>query len=212
MTDQNYTHISFLLDRSGSMESIKEATIAGFNAFLKEQKEVAGKCTITLAQFNHNYQRLIFMQALAEARPLTGETYAPSGTTALLDGIGKLINETGGELEELPDEQRPGKVVFVILTDGLENSSREFSMEQISSMIDLQTQAYNWKFVFLGANQDAIATADKINIPSASAMTFQANSRQANAAMFSTSEAVKAYRINQDDDPKFSEEDRKKQS
>lgn len=207
----DYTDISIVLDRSGSMESIRRDTIGSYNAFLNDQKTVSGEATITLAQFNDAYEVVHHAIPLADAPDLTLQNYVPSGSTALLDAIGRTIDETGGRLAAMPEADRPENVVFVILTDGEENSSRHYSPERINDMIRHQSEVYRWQFVFLGANQDAIMTAGRLGIGAAQAMTFAASPAGAQAALGSVSKHLKAKRMRQVDFMAFGPEDRQQQ-
>ena len=175
------TEIAFILDRSGSMESMTNAAIAGFNEFLKAQQATVdddGKpipATFTLILFDHECLAVHNRQDIQTALPLTLETYVPRGNTALLDAIGRTIDHIGNELAATPEADRPAKVIIAILTDGEENASRIFSMEVINQRITHQTEKYQWEFMFLGANQDAIATAARMGIHARHAATFAAN-------------------------------------
>lgn len=174
MTRIDLTDISFVLDRSGSMQSIKQATIESFNGFLTSQKSGAGEARLTLVQFDDQYEVLYQAVPIQHAAALTDQTYQPRACTALLDAMGRTILETGKRLRKLPEHQRPGTVLFVTLTDGFENASRKFSLPQLNRLIRQQQEVYSWQFVFLGANQDAIATAAQMGIGAAQAMTFAA--------------------------------------
>lgn len=207
----DYTDISIVLDRSGSMQIIRYDTIGSFNAFLKDQKTVSSEATITLAQFNDLYEAVYQAIPLAEAPELTMQTYVPSGSTALLDAIGRTIDETGQRLAALPEADRPESVIFVILTDGEENASRHYLPERINDMIRHQSDVYRWQFVFLGANQDAIMTASRLGIGSAQAMTFAASPAGAQAAMGAVSKHLKSKRMKISEDIAFDAEDRQQQ-
>jgi hypothetical protein len=208
----NYTDISIVLDRSGSMQSIRRDTIGGFNAFLQEQRAVPGAAAITLVQFDDQYEPVYQAMRLSDAPELTEETFVPRGSTALLDAIGRTINETGRRLAALPEPERPGKVVFVILTDGEENASREFDIQRINELIRQQREVYKWQFVFLGANQDAIASASRIGIQAGHALTYAANQAGAPAAMAAVSRNLASYRLEEAADLAFSEADREEQA
>lgn len=208
---ENYTDINIVLDRSGSMEAVKSDTIGGFNSFLSEQKAVEGEATITLVQFDDVYEEVYKAVPIAEAKPLDTETFVPRGWTALLDAIGRTIIDTGKRLASIKEEERPENVIFVILTDGLENASREFDRQRISEMISHQRDVYNWEFVFLGANQDAIATAGDMGITQANALTYAANPAGTQAAFGSVAKNVAAYRMKVAASPAFSAEDREVQ-
>lgn len=173
---QGYTDIILVLDRSGSMQQVRDDTIGGFNSFLADQQKVGGEATITLVQFNDVIEVLYSAMPIANAKPLTRETFVPSSVTALLDAIGFTITEAGKRLEALSESQRPEKVIFVVLTDGLENSSSKFDAHQVNDLITHQRDVYKWEFLFLGANQDAITTASQMGIQGAHAMTYAANS------------------------------------
>ncbi|MEO7724835.1 MAG: hypothetical protein ABIU29_09150 [Chthoniobacterales bacterium] len=168
----NYAEIAFVLDRSGSMDSCRDAAIEGFNCFLKEQQQVEGLAKLTLVLFDDEY--LVPAQALpvAEVIPLDDETYVPRGSTALLDAIGRTIDEMGVRLAALPEADRPAQVIVATLTDGAENSSQNYTWHQLAGVIRRQTEQYRWTFLFLGANQDAIATAAQMNIAAANAANY----------------------------------------
>ncbi|MBI1338340.1 MAG: VWA domain-containing protein [Phycisphaera sp.] len=189
MTDSNFTHIAFLLDRTGSMDAIRSDAIGGFNTFVDDQKKAPapgsgapgsgapGKCSFTLVQFDsENPQEVIHDMAPIDHVPqLTEKTYVPRAATPLLDAMGHLIVNTGQRLANLPEHERPSRVIFVTLTDGQENASQEYDRRKIFEMIKHQREQYNWQFVFLAANQDAIATAEDIGIQQGKAMTFAAS-------------------------------------
>ena len=207
----DYTDISIVLDRSGSMDSIRQDAIGSFNTFLRDQKTVPSEATITLVQFDDQYEVVYGAIALHEAPELTLQTYVPRGSTALLDAIGRTIDETGHRLAAMPEADRPENVIIVILTDGEENSSRRYPPERINEMIHHQREVYSWQFVFLGANQDAIMTASRLGIASAQALTFAASPVGAQAAMASVSKHLKARRMNLAESIAFDDEDRQQQ-
>jgi hypothetical protein len=155
------TDVVVVLDRSGSMGACKEMAESGLNHFISRQKELPGESLFTLVQFNHTYEFVhqgTPMQHVGEFHMVT------EGTTALLDAVGRAIVETGQRLAAMDEADRPGLVAFVIITDGQENMSREYSKQQIKEMIEHQHGVYNWQFTFLGANQDAFAEAGAIGI------------------------------------------------
>ena len=208
---EGYTDIGIVLDRSGSMESVKSDTIGGFNTFLADQKQAPGDATITLAQFDNVYEVVYSAIPVKEAKPLDNSTFVPRGATALLDAIGRTIHDMGKRLEAIPEGQRPEKVVFVILTDGFENASREFSAEKINELITHQRDVYKWEFVFLGANQDAIATASKLGVSLPNSLTYAANAAGTQQAFTSVSRNVVSYRANLTKSLGFTDEDRERQ-
>lgn len=169
------TEIAFILDRSGSMESQLEAAIAGFNNFLREQKETPGDARFTLVLFDDRYETPCRSIPIREVVDLDTTTFVPRGSTALLDAIGRTIDELGAQLAAMREDDRPGQVIVAILTDGLENASRNFTHREISDRIAHQREVYKWQFFFLGANQDAIATASAMNIDAHAAMLYSAD-------------------------------------
>ena len=183
MPNRDLCDITVVLDRSGSMAAVAADTIGGMNRFLDDQRKAPGAAQLTLVQFDNEYEPVYRAVPIAAVPPLTGETFVPRGTTALLDAAGRAIAETGARLAATPEPERPGKVVFVIVTDGLENASREYTRERLMGMITHQRDAYSWQFVFLGANQDAIASAAAIGIQGTHSMTY-AHTAAGTAAAF----------------------------
>ena len=181
------SEIAFILDRSGSMQPLVEPAISGFNRFLAEQQAAPGLARLTLVLFDDEYLVPVESIPVAEVVPLDTTTYVPRASTALLDAIGRTIDELGARLTALPEESRPGKVIVAILTDGLENASRHFTWRDVSARIRHQSEVYKWQFLFLGANQDAIATAAQLSIGANDAATFVADGagHQAGTAAFS---------------------------
>ena len=204
----DYTDISIVLDRSGSMASVRDDTIGGYNTFLSEQKAILGPCTLTLVQFDTEYECIYKAVPVQSVTPLDTQTFIPRGGTALLDAIGRTVLETGARLSAMPENDRPGKVLFVILTDGEENSSHEFTIDRIHDMIKHQREVYKWQFVFLGANQDAIATGTSMGVQPDSSLTYAA-SPMGTAALFDSLAAnTRNYRTGQTQDASFSQADR----
>jgi uncharacterized protein YegL len=151
---------------------MREEAKNGFNDFLKKQKEVPGEANLTLVLFDHEYIVMHDGKPLQSVEELTDKTYVPRGTTALWDAIGRAVTTVGERLDKTPEHEKAEKVIVVILTDGYENASQEYNGERIRGMIDLQRKTYAWDFVFLAANQDAVATAKAMHIPKAAAMNF----------------------------------------
>jgi uncharacterized protein YegL len=150
-----------VVDRSGSMESIKSDAEGGINSFIDQQKQEPGEALLTLVQFDTEYE---FVHSGVPVKQIPAFTLVPRGSTALLDAVGRAINETGARLAAMAESQRPALVVFVIVTDGAENSSREFTRDQIRTMVEHQQSAYKWQFTFLAANQDAFAAGGSMGI------------------------------------------------
>lgn len=158
------TELAFILDRSGSMGTIRVAAIEGFNTFLRNQKEAKDESALTLVLFDTKVEAPIRSITIADIAELTEETYEPSGNTALLDAIGLTIDKLGEKFAALPVSEQPEHVTIAILTDGEENSSKRYTWEQVADRISHQTEKYGWEFLFLGAGSDAIATASRMNI------------------------------------------------
>jgi hypothetical protein len=175
MTKPNFTSINIVLDRSGSMKKLSADTIGGFNTFLADQKKVKGEAALTLATFSSDYTLVHDFAPLKSITDLTVEKYQPSGYTALLDAIGRTINTTGTKLAAMKEEDRPSQIIFVIITDGEENFSREFTREKVFEMISHQRDKYKWEFLFIGANQDAIQEAAKIGISVGNSLNYVAD-------------------------------------
>lgn len=192
--NKHYTEIAFVLDRSGSMESCQEAAIDGFNRFLAEQQQTEGLARLTLVLFDHEYLVPVRSIPVQEVVPLTNETYVPRGMTALLDAIGQTIDELGTSLAAMPEKQRPGQVIVAILTDGFENASQHRTWADVAAAIRHQTDAYKWTFLFLGANQDAIATAAQLNIHASNSATYVADAAGARASQRAFSRRASALR------------------
>lgn len=191
MTDPDHRHISIILDRSGSMERVKEDTEGGLRAFLREQHEVQARTTVSLYQFDDRYEVVYENKPLADVPDFT---LHPRGTTALLDAIGRTITRLGDDLADLDEARRPGEVVVVILTDGLENASSDFSRSRIREMITHQQEKYRWVFVFLGADQDAFAAAGGMGIGPGNALNY--TSRNTRESFRSASSMLRRARAN----------------
>ena len=170
--NKNLTEIAFILDRSGSMAPVTEAAITGFNVFLRDQQKTEGQARLTLVLFDNEYLVPLDCIPVQEAVALDTTTYVPRGSTALLDAIGTTIDRIGARIAAMPEPDRPGQVIVAILTDGYENSSEKFTWKDISHKILEQTNTYKWQFLFLGANQDAIATAANLSIAAENASTY----------------------------------------
>jgi uncharacterized protein YegL len=183
----------FLIDRSGSMISIKEDMEGGIKEFLKKQKEIEGDCTITVAEFDTEFSIVHRKSLLREVEQIT---INPRGGTALIDSMVKLIDQVGKDLAILKESQRPEKVLFITVTDGEENSSHEFKNEDLKKRLEIQENQYKWQFVYLGANQDAFSVAQNIGISNfqGKGSNFKTNSKAMFNAYASLSSATARYR------------------
>jgi uncharacterized protein YegL len=201
--------VTLIVDRSGSMLDCQIEAENGINHFVEKQKLLPGDCNFTLVQFDDEYE--VVHQNL-NVKDVPVYKLIPRGMTALLDAVGRTINDIGTRLDKLNDEDKPGVVICVIVTDGQENSSHEFTKPQIKEMITRQKDTYQWQFIFLGANQDAFAEAAAMGIPKANSANYNtANSYAAyNAVNNNVSNIRCASLQNKAVDACFSDEDRNK--
>ena len=188
------TELVFILDRSGSMGGLESDTIGGFNSMLQKQQAQPGDCRITTILFDHEYEILHDRIDIKAVTNITEREYYVRGNTALLDAIGKTINKIGGVQKNTGEEYRAEKVLFVITTDGMENSSREFTYDTIKSMIERQKTKYNWEFIFLGANIDAVETAGRFGIAGNRAQNFHNDSEGVALNFAVVAETISAFR------------------
>lgn len=192
MTNPNKTDITLILDRSGSMASCLTDTVGGFNTFVEDQRKDPEECFLTLVQFDDKYQVDYKGMPISDVPPLiAGENYQPRGMTALMDAVGKTINTVGERLAKMPEEQRPGKVLFVIQTDGMENASKEFQPDRVKSMIEHQKKEFQWEFMFLGADLTSVAQAGAMGISRDMSMAYNGD---VDGAMRGMSVAASSYK------------------
>lgn len=190
---ENYSDIIAIIDRSGSMQSMQLEAIGAFNAFLEQQKALPDAAMLSLILFDHEYEAVYLSRALHDSPPLDESSYQPRGTTALLDAIGRSIDDISSRHEKLSSSEQPAQVIVCILTDGLENASQDYTQERIASMIR-QKQAAKWEFVFLAANQDAFQTGARLNIAAANTFNYQATEAGTQAAFAKMSDSVRSIR------------------
>ena len=169
------TELVFILDKSGSMAGLEGDTIGGFNAMLKKQQEETGEAVVTTVLFDDHYELLHDRINIKGIRPITDKEYYVGGSTALLDAIGKTIHKIGTVQKHTSEDLRADKVMFVITTDGMENASHRYSSEKIKQMVEHQKEKYGWEFIFLGANIDAVETAERFGIQRDRAVNFNAD-------------------------------------
>ena len=180
--NNDYTHISMVIDRSGSMSSCWNDVQGGYAEIVKTNKETPGKATFTVAAFDTEYDILEDFTPIAEVKDSLD--VHPRGGTALLDAIGKTINSVGKKLAALVESERPAKVLFIVQTDGEENSSREFTPQAIKALIEEHNTKYNWQFQFVGASQQSVTEAKAWGFSTANSSTYNvANSKAAFATL-----------------------------
>lgn len=182
--DTNYVDFTFVLDASGSMSNIVELVQSGFNKMVTEQKQVPGKMRVTMAQFDTSwtnefrYKHIYNNTDIHDVKPLE---FSPGGGTPLYDAVARAIDETGARLRNMPEHERPHKVMFVIMTDGGENASKEYDRHRggaakLMEKVRHQEEQYGWTFVFIGADQDAFKAATDVGFKAGNAMNFAKNS------------------------------------
>lgn len=179
MTDNTKTLIAALLDRSGSMGSIATDMRGGFDSYIAKEREQAGTTLVTLAQFDDRYEVVYTDRPVQTVPSLTLE---PRGMTALLDSIGRFITEVGVGLAALPEDQRPGDVTVLVMTDGHENASAEWTGEAVRALIAQQETVYGWDFVFLGANMDAVEVGVNLGFAPGKSLTYDADAEAVGGA------------------------------
>jgi hypothetical protein len=189
MSNPDRTLLVFLLDRSGSMQSIKSDVEGGFAAFIDEQRQAPGDCAATLAQFDTHYELVYRGLPINEVPTLNLQ---PRGGTALLDSMGKLITDTAAQLDATPEGERPGTVIVAIMTDGLENSSAEWTHPAIKSLVEQKTNHDGWEFLYMGADQDAIEVGARLGVQRDKSVTY--GKGKARDVMAATSANISRHR------------------
>lgn len=188
--------IVFVLDMTGSMHPIRQETVVGCNNFIEQQKTGPGEARFTLVVFNSNEHKTIHDGIpIMDIRPIDESIYRPDGMTPLLDAIGRTIDSTGTRLSSMPEDQRPEKVIFVIMTDGEENWSKTYSLQKVVDMIKHQKEAYSWEFIFLGANIDAFHEAGKLGIKAVDTQQFDPTANGVKMAYASANVRTSSYRV-----------------
>lgn len=188
------TELVFILDKSGSMAGLENDTIGGYNSMLAKQKALAGECRITTVLFSNDYELLHDRLDLKAVSSLTAKDYSVGGSTALLDAIGNTIDKISKVQTHTAADYRAEQVLFVIITDGEENASREYRAEQVKQLIEQQQTEHGWEFIFLGANIDAVATAGRFGIAPDRAQNYQADSQGVELNFQVMSDAVASFR------------------
>ena len=187
---KDYCELVVIIDRSGSMSGKESDVEGGFRSFIQEQKALPGDASLTLAQFDDDYEIIFTQKPLSEHIP--DYNLVPRGMTALLDAVGKTIASVGERLSQTPENDRPDKVLVIIMTDGMENASSEYRYDRIKQMIEHQKSVYQWEFIFMGADMDAISVANDIGISARNTVNAK---RVKTGGMFQTaSMASKHYR------------------
>lgn len=176
MANKNLTEMVFILDRSGSMRGLEADTIGGYNSLIEKQKKEEGDAVVTLVLFDDEYEIIHDRVDLKKVKPITEKEYYARGMTGLLDAIGRTINHIDERHKNALDSEVPSKTMVTIITDGMENASREFNLPKIKQMIEEQKEKHGWEFLFLGANIDAVSAAADIGINADRAVKYCADS------------------------------------
>jgi uncharacterized protein YegL len=191
---ENLTELVFILDESGSMGNLVHDTIGGFNALIEKQKKETGECLVSLVLFNHMQKVVHDRVPICGIPELTENEYCPAGSTALLDAMGCAIHQIGNVHKYARPEDRPAHTLFIITTDGMENSSIRFNADQVRSMVEQQKTEYGWEFLFLGANIDATETARQYGIDESRTTRYRNDPEGVTATFASMAHAVHAVR------------------
>jgi hypothetical protein len=164
MPDPSLTHITLVLDRSGSMQSVRDDAVGGFNAFLEQQRKLPGRATLTLIQFDDIFEEVFRGKPVAEVPLLDGDTFIPRGSTALYDAVGKSAAETLEYVRGLDEEKRPAQVIVAVLTDGQENASKEYTYKTVRSVLDEFNGKPGWEILFLAADMAVVKDARRLGV------------------------------------------------
>lgn len=191
---ENFTSINVIIDASGSMQHLQFDTIGSFNTFLDEQKAFPGEAAFTLCVFNTTNTLVHDFTKLGSIPSLDAKTYAPSGGTALLDAIGTTIDSVGTKLAAMDESERPSKVLFLIITDGHENSSRTYSAAQIKEMVQHQKDVYSWEFMYFGASLEQIAAGVNLGVDQRNTLSYTPTAVGVHQLYRSISDSTTSYR------------------
>lgn len=211
----DYTDITVILDRSGSMAPVAQDMEGGFNHFIEDQRKISGECRVTLVQFDENsginVDTIYIARRLEDVPALVLNA---RGGTPLLDAVGRTVVDTGERLKRLTEQERPGNVLILIITDGQENASRDWTKEKVRELINRQKDQWKWNFMFLGANVDAFAEARGMALPVGSAANYTPTAAGIGQMFASVSPKISAYRSSNTDTQKqavlnFTDQERK---
>lgn len=206
MTDSNLTAIQLVIDRSGSMEAIREDAEGAIGSFIRDQKAQPGKALLRVTTFDNYIETPLDLEDISGVQAFK---LVPRGMTALFDAMGTSIVDLGMKLDALPEDEKPAHVIFVTITDGFENASREYDSEAVKKLLTKQQDEFNWTFMFLSAGEDAVLTGAKIGVRENMAMNYAPTGRGYGATMDSASYAASSVRSGIAYEG-FTDEDRKK--
>ena len=200
------TELVFIMDRSGSMRGLEKDTIGGYNSMIDRQKEAPGDVYVSTVLFDDQREVIHDRTPLDEVAPLTSKEYYVRGCTALLDAVGSAIHHIGNVHKYAREEDRPEKTVFVITTDGMENSSRLYTYSKVKEMVERQKSRYGWEFIFLGANIDAIGEVNRMGIRADRAANYKHDSQGTKISYDAVSKAVASFHMADCDEEAHMEE------
>lgn len=204
--NNNITELVFILDRSGSMSGLESDTVGGFNTMIEKQKKQNAPCYVSTVLFNHTSEVLYDRVKLGEVQKMTEDDFFVGGSTALMDAIGGAIHHIGNIHKYIRPEDVPANTMFVIMTDGMENASRNYSSDRVKQMIERQKKRYGWEFLFIGANIDAVETAARYGIDADRAVNYHADKEGTRVVYQSVANAVCSLRENKELKADWSEE------
>ena len=195
--NNNLTEIVFILDRSGSMAGLEDDTIGGFHAMVEKQKKEQGEAVLSAVLFSDGSQVLYDRVDIQKVEPMTERKYQVGGCTALLDAIGSSVHHIASVHKYAREEDRPGKTIFVITTDGMENASRAYTYDEVQRMVKHEQEKYGWEFLFLGANMDAISAARSFGIREDRAVRYSCDGAGTNLNFRVAGKAIEKFRCGQ---------------
>lgn len=191
---KDLTEIVFIMDKSGSMSGLEKDTIGGYNSMLEQQRKEQGEVIISTVLFDNGTQVIHDRLDISKVKNMTKKDYVVGGCTALLDALGGAIHHINSVQKALPEGERPEKTMFVITTDGMENSSHTYNYEKVKKMVQKKQEKKNWEFLFLGANMDAISAANDIGIRAERASTYHCDARGTAVNFMALSKAITNFR------------------
>ena len=200
MSRKGLTELVMILDRSGSMSGLEADTIGGFNSMIERQKKEEGEAYVSVVLFDDVSEVIYDRVDIRKVEPMTDRQYYVRGCTALLDAVGVAIRHIGNVHKYAREEDRPEKTIFIITTDGYENSSRRYSYEDIRRLVERQKEKYHWEFLFLGANIDAISVAGRFGIHANRAVTYEHDSYGTSLNYEAMSDALSSFRCSAPDE------------
>ena len=201
--------IVFILDRSGSMAGLEQDTIGGFNGLIEKQKQEASSARVSLILFDDRTEVILDRVPIEDIGSLSEEEYYVRGSTALWDAVGRSVLHIARVHQKMKAENRPEKTLFIITTDGMENSSVEYSLDQVKQLIERQKERDHWEFLFLGANIDAVQTAGSMGIGPSRAVNFHADKPGMRKNFGILAKAMKLYEESEELDENWAEDIRK---